>query len=75
MGADRVDKRFDYAAAGIAQYWIIDLEPHPQIAVHTLADGAYGSPAKIQAGEILRVESPFPFTIDPADLLDPENAW
>jgi Uma2 family endonuclease len=72
---DRVDKLYDYAAAGIPQYWIIDLEPHPQIAIHILADGTYGAPAKVQAGEILRIESPFPFTIDPADLLDPENAW
>jgi Uma2 family endonuclease len=72
---DRVDKLFDYAAAGIPQYWIIDLQPHPQIAVHTLLDGSYERPRKIQAGEILRIESPFPFTIDPADLADPDNAW
>ncbi|MGQ4599543.1 Uma2 family endonuclease [Nocardia sp. R6R-6] len=72
---DRVDKLYDYAAAGIPQYWIIDLEPHPQIAVHTLIDGVYVCTARAHAGEVVRIKSPFPFDIDPADLLDPDNAW
>ncbi|WP_433564561.1 Uma2 family endonuclease [Nocardia sp. CA-151230] len=72
---DRVDKLDDYAAAGIPQYWIIDLEPHPQIALHGLENGAYGRPEKFQAGELLRIDSPFPFALDPAELLDPDNAW
>lgn len=72
---DRVDKLYEYAAAGIPQYWIIDLEPHPQIAVHDLTDGIYGSPAKFQGGEMLHIDVPFPFDLDPAELLDPENLW
>jgi hypothetical protein len=43
--------------------------------VHVLADGAYGPAQKVQAGETLRIDAPFPFDIDPAELLDPDNAW
>lgn len=49
--------------------------PYPQIAVHDLTDGIYGSPAKFQAGEMLHINVPFPFDLDPAELLDPEHLW
>ncbi|WP_068003682.1 Uma2 family endonuclease [Nocardia pseudobrasiliensis] len=72
---DRVDKIYDYAHAGIGQYWIIDLEPHPRIEVHVLIDGEYGSPTTVHAGDVLSLESPFPISIDPAVLLDVDSAW
>lgn len=37
---DRVTKRREYAAAGIPNYWIIDLDG-PSAEVLTLADGTY----------------------------------
>jgi Uma2 family endonuclease len=72
---DRTDKLFDYAQAGIPQYWIIDLDPHPRIKIHSLIDGTYGRPQTVSAGEIVQIESPFPFAIDPADLLDLDGLY
>ncbi|MFF5259506.1 Uma2 family endonuclease [Actinomadura viridis] len=67
---DRVDKVFEYARAGIPQYWLIDLKPEPRIVVRTLGtDGRYHVTASVTAGSALKVDDPFPFSIDPADLL------
>ncbi|KZM69147.1 Uma2 family endonuclease [Nocardia terpenica] len=71
---DRVDKLHDYAHAGIPQYWIIDLEPHPRIEAYTLVDGEYGSPTVVHAGRTLRSDTPFPLALDPAELLDLDSA-
>ena len=39
---DTRDKRVDYAAAGIPEYWIVDPRPHARtISVLTLDDGVY----------------------------------
>ncbi|GAA3977769.1 Uma2 family endonuclease [Actinomadura viridis] len=67
---DRVDKVFEYARAGIPHYWLIDLEPVPVVAARTLgADGRYHVTASVTAGSTLKVDDPFPFSIDPARLL------
>jgi len=63
-GTRRVDlvlKRFEYAEAGIANYWIIDLEGTPRLEALTLVDGSY-------VGDWVSgthtSDAPFPVTID-----------
>jgi Uma2 family endonuclease len=66
---DRVDKVFEYAQAGIARYWLVDLEPEPSIVVRTLGgDGRYHVTASAVAGTSLKTDRPFPFAFDPARL-------
>ncbi|WP_429418545.1 Uma2 family endonuclease [Nocardia sp. GAS34] len=72
---ERVDKLYEYAETGIPQYWIIDLDPRPQIAVHSLVDGAYGRPVTFYAGEKLHIDAPFPVALDPGELLNLDNLW
>ncbi|GAC81359.1 Endonuclease, Uma2 family (restriction endonuclease fold) [Gordonia malaquae] len=38
---DLVAKRHEYAKAGIANYWIVDLEGTPRLEALTLVDGSY----------------------------------
>ena len=48
---DRVNKVFEYAQAGIPQYWLIDLEPEPSIVIRRLGeDGRYMSRPRPPAG-------------------------
>lgn len=62
---DRLVKRAEYADAGIAHYWIIDQEQH-SLTAHRLVD------AQLQADDpavgSFRTETPFPVTLDLADL-------
>jgi Uma2 family endonuclease len=67
---DRVNKVFEYAQAGIPQYWLVDLEPEPSIVVRTLGgDGRYHVTASAPAGTSLKTDRPFPFVFDPARLV------
>lgn len=67
---DRVDKVFEYARAGIPQYWLVDLEPEPSIVVRTLGDdGRYHVTASATASAPLKAGEPFPFSFDPARLV------
>ncbi|WP_161894701.1 Uma2 family endonuclease [Gordonia spumicola] len=63
-GTRRVDlvlKRFEYAEAGIANYWIVDFEGTPRLEALTLVDGSY-------VGDWVTgthtSNAPFPLTID-----------
>ena len=67
---DRVQKVGEYAKAGIPQYWIIELDPDPEIAVLSLGDGAYELAAEARAGHVLSVEEPFLVNFDPAALTE-----
>ncbi|GLZ12509.1 hypothetical protein Acsp04_27440 [Actinomadura sp. NBRC 104425] len=55
---DRVRKVREYAACGIAQYWIADVEPRPRVQVLLLDDGAsaYRLDRTAEAGEVLTAE-------------------
>ena len=67
---DRVNKVFEYAQAGIPQYWLIDLEPEPSIVVRTLGDdGRYHVTTSATPDTRLKVEQPFPFSFDTARLV------
>jgi Uma2 family endonuclease len=65
-----VNKVFEYAQAGIPQYWLVDLEPEPSIVVRTLgADGRYHVTASATPDTPLKAEDPFPFSFDTTRLV------
>jgi len=47
---DYIDKLAEYAAAGIAEYWIVDY-PERVVIVNKLADGKYAELGRFTAGE------------------------
>lgn len=47
---DFEDKRIDYAAAGIAEYWIIDFQQQ-SVIVHELQNGEYGNCREFKNGQ------------------------
>ncbi|MCO5988291.1 Uma2 family endonuclease [Actinoallomurus spadix] len=68
---DRVDKVFEYARAGIPQYWLVDLEPEPCIVIRRLGDeGRYHVTGSADRGSALKIDEPFPFGFGVASLVD-----
>ncbi|MGI8648643.1 MAG: Uma2 family endonuclease [Acidimicrobiales bacterium] len=66
-GTDLVLKRHDYAADGIAWYWIVD--PAAQtLTVLENSDGSYLERQVVQPGAQWATDQPFPFSIDPGKL-------
>jgi Uma2 family endonuclease len=69
---DRVRKVSEYAALGVPQYWIVDLEPHPRVRVLDLRGDAYQQVGLIEAGtvvtSVLEADKPVTVTFDPSDL-------
>ncbi|MBF6172720.1 Uma2 family endonuclease [Nocardia blacklockiae] len=76
---DRLSKPVFYAAAGIPNYWRIEVGPFegalpgeatPVLFAYVLSEkGKYDLTHRIPAGEPTTLHSPFEFTIDPATLL------
>jgi Uma2 family endonuclease len=68
-GIDLVQKRHDYAAAGIPRYWIVDPQAKT-ITVLALPGGAtvYKEEFVVRAGEPWQTDSPYPLTVDPAEI-------
>lgn len=64
---DRTIKPERYAAAGIAGYWRVELDPITVIA-YVLRDGTYAAAGTWHAGETVEVDEPFPISFDPAAL-------
>ncbi|GHJ34763.1 Uma2 family endonuclease [Streptomyces sp. TS71-3] len=66
--ADRKLKPALYAAAGIAHYWRVELEPAPRLLPARLSNGTYVDQPSLLAGVVTRVDEPFAFELDPASL-------
>ncbi|GAB3162117.1 Uma2 family endonuclease [Microbispora hainanensis] len=68
---DRYEKPSEYAKAGIAQYWVVDLEPKPNVTVWALMPGhdVYPQVDRVFAGDLLKTDVPVELSIDPAVLL------
>lgn len=62
---DQIEKRHDYAKAGIAEYWIVDLKMK-QITVLNLRRGEYVESGVYQLGEIVpsTVLAPFEISVE-----------
>ncbi|MFB7293953.1 Uma2 family endonuclease [Actinacidiphila glaucinigra] len=65
---DRKMKPALYAAAGIAHYWRLELEPAPRLYLGHLEAGAY-TERLVQAVETTAITEPFPLDIDPECLI------
>ncbi|MGN9776801.1 Uma2 family endonuclease [Micromonospora sp. H33] len=70
---DVIDRPREYAAAGVPFFLRVDLRNRvPSIALFELAEGEYRPVAAAAAGSTFVMTLPFPFSVDPADLLDEE---
>jgi Uma2 family endonuclease len=69
VAIDRTLKPALYAAAGIPFYLRVELDG-PVLVMHELVGEVYREVATAKSGEELRLESPFPVSIDPDSLLD-----
>jgi hypothetical protein len=66
-----IDRPRVYAAAGVPWYMRVEFRRRiPTIALHELVDGRYEAVLACAAGTTFAMTEPFPFSIDPAELLD-----
>lgn len=64
---DLVTKSAEYAAAGLAWYWIVDPD-EPAVLVLRNVEGLFQRHARASGDDPLRVDQPFPVALRPADL-------
>jgi Uma2 family endonuclease len=68
-GRDLVMKRYDYAAARIPQYWIVDQDGQTITVLELDASGRhYEESAVVKPGDRLRTDQPFPVDFDPTEI-------
>jgi Putative restriction endonuclease len=68
---DVIDRPRLYAAAKVPWFMRIEFRRRvPSIALHELIDGAYEPVLACAAGTTFAMSEPFPFSIDPGELLD-----
>lgn len=65
---DRVTKSALYAAAGLVSYWRVETERELTIHVHRLEGDVYVEVARSQPGQVLVVDEPFPFRLEPGSI-------
>ncbi|MBM9505177.1 Uma2 family endonuclease [Actinacidiphila acididurans] len=70
---DRLLKPPYYAEAGIPYLWRLEFEPSPILVVAELEAGRYVDKIVAKAGTRTLIEKPFPVSLDPADLIDPQD--
>jgi len=61
---DRIIKPAAFAAAGVSNYWRVDIEGDPFVEIYELDAGAYKLVATARAGTLLPIERPFPVELD-----------
>jgi len=66
---DRIIKPAALAAAGVPNYWRVDLEAEPFVEIYELDAAAYTLTATARVGGALKVEQPFEVEIDAAQLV------
>ena len=67
---DARDKRAEYARAGAAHYWLVDVQvPSVEALVLDPATGTYAMAASAEGDAVLSVTEPFPVSVAPADLV------
>jgi Uma2 family endonuclease len=66
-GNDLVQKRHDYAAAGIPRYWIVDPRDNT-VTVLALPEGRTSYEEEMVVKEAWSTDFPYPLTVDPADI-------
>ena len=66
---DRFRKPALYAQAGIPCYLHAELEVPHVVAYRLGSDGVYEEAGRAEPGETLKLDEPFPITIDPAALV------
>jgi Uma2 family endonuclease len=63
---DLVVKRYEYAAAGIPDYWIVDRDAgNVTMLTYDEFDKCYRDDGVVAVSEQHRTDRPFPFTIEP----------
>ncbi|RZU49725.1 Uma2 family endonuclease [Krasilnikovia cinnamomea] len=71
---DVIDRPREYAAAGVPYFMRVDFRNRvPSLVLHELADGEYPPVVAAAAGGTFTMREPFPFEIDPGDLLDEQD--
>jgi len=66
-GIDLVQKRHDYAAAGIPRYWIVDPRDNT-VTVLVLPGGKKTYEEEMVVKEAWQTDFPYPLTVDPAEI-------
>jgi Uma2 family endonuclease len=71
---DVIDRPREYAESGVPYFLRVDFRNRvPAMLLHELVDGEYRPIVAAAAGGVFSMAKPFPFEIDPADLLDEED--
>lgn len=68
---DLVAKRARYEAAGVASYWLVDLDgPVPALTVLALRGGSYVEETRVEGDEEYAASSPLPVRLRPSLLVE-----
>jgi hypothetical protein len=71
---DVIDRPREYAAAGVPFFLRVETRNRvPGLVLHELRDGEYQPVAAAAAGTAFVMREPFAFTVDPGELLDPQE--